>query len=777
MRILADRAYLNNFAERFGFLPHRFQRTGAGAIWLHAVSVGEISSAVPLVKEMRASHPKVPVYISTTTVAGRRAAEQRLNELAAGVFYFPFDYVSSIRRVLRTLRPALVIILETEIWPNLYAETRRSGAALALVNARISNRTWPRYRSQRWLFCPVLRLANAIFPQTEKDRDRYAELGVLPEVMHLEGNLKYDAPSAAQPINFPTFGADKVWIAASTVGPNESGSLVRHQVDEDDIVIRAFQELALQHPKLLLILAPRQQTRFDLVAAKLELAGIPFLRRTKLDPEYRPTFSWPGCDLPGVLLLDSIGDLAGLYHLADVAFVGGSIAPRGGHNILEPAGIGVPVIVGPHMQNFEVIATDFQAAQAFLQIQSDDELAAAVHSLLADPARAAELGARGRALVEQKRGATRRVSEKIWPLYWAATPQNIRSYPMRVLLSMLAALWMMGGIAKRKRALRDEQVLPRPVLSVGGLTVGGSGKTPFTNYLASLIRHQGLRPAILTRGYRRRSPAKMLVFSAGSDVAPALTGDEAQIFLHAGNADIGIGADRAETGRLLLKHIQADLFLLDDGFQHARLRRDLDIVLIDGIDPFGDNAVVPLGRLREPLRALQRADILVVTRILSPLRYRAICKKLAHYNHDAPVFMASTVTRRWRLCRAGTRVDGMIQGRRTAAFCGLGNPQAFWNTLEILGVDVVFRWTFDDHHLYTPRELHRLKLQAQAAGADVLITTEKDRMNLPPGVEAFVAPLDIAWLEIEYKLDREEEFLQLVDQKLNLRVSVSTAGR
>ncbi len=329
-RILAGRTYRTHFLERLGFLPRRFERTGAGAVWLHAVSVGEISSAVPLIKELLATNSKLCIFVSTTTVAGRRAAEQRLTEMVEGIFYLPIDYVSCIRRVLRMLRPSLVIILETEIWPNLYAETRRSGAALAFANARISNRTWPQYRSLRWFFCPVLRLANLVFPQSAKDHDRYEELGVLPGLMHLEGNLKYDAPSAARPIDFPKFGADQIWIAASTVGPNESGSVARHQVDEDDLVIKAFKELSPRHPKLLLILAPRQQARFEAVAAKLDAAGIPFLRRSTLYPEYRPTFSWPALTLPGALLLDSIGDLADLYHLATVAFVGGSIAPRGG---------------------------------------------------------------------------------------------------------------------------------------------------------------------------------------------------------------------------------------------------------------------------------------------------------------------------------------------------------------------------------------------------------------------------------------------------------------
>ena len=222
-RFLANRAYANHFSERLGYLPQRLHPTAPGAIWLHAVSVGEIASALPLIRALRVENPKLPIFVSTTTVAGRRAADQKLAGLVDAYFYCPFDYVSCVRRVLRTLRPSMVIVLETEIWPNLYAESKRFGASLALVNARISSRTWQRYRANRWLFGPVLRLADVVLPQTPKDRDRYLRMSVPASDLYLEGNLKYDAPSASKRIDLPTFAATKVWIAASTVGPNEAG--------------------------------------------------------------------------------------------------------------------------------------------------------------------------------------------------------------------------------------------------------------------------------------------------------------------------------------------------------------------------------------------------------------------------------------------------------------------------------------------------------------------------------------------------------------------------
>ena len=725
--------------------------------------MGEVVSAVPLITEMKKDSPHAPIFLSTSTAAGRATASKQVTGLVDGIFYCPLDFVSCIRRALRTIRPALVIVLETEIWPNLYAEVKHSGASLAIVNGRISDRTWPTYRRWQGFFRPTLQLPDAVFAQSEQDRKRYAALGVPAGKLAFMGNLKYDASVEPAVISFDTFGAEQIWIAASTVGPNERGSQEKHTVDEDEIVLDAFEALRDQFPKLLLILAPRQPARFDEVAAKLARRGLSHVRRTGTKSGAAVEL-----ELPGVLLLDTMGELSGVYSRADVAFVGGSIAPRGGHNILEPAAAGTPVIVGPQMQNFQAIADDFIRANALLQVGSAEELAPAVAHLLRDPRAAERLRSRAISILELHRGASRKIASRLLGLCTCASPRGIHSLFTRSVLSGLAALWRAGGNWKRSSSELHALALPkldRPVISVGGITVGGSGKTPFTTYLTARLHAQGLSPAILTRGYRRRSPARCLVFAPGSHVPSALTGDEAQIFLRAGIAPLGIGADRHFTARILLREFPStDVLLLDDGFQHARLPRHFDIVIIDGLDPMGGGNVVPLGRLREPLEALARAHAFVVTRAESDARFEAIRAALHNYNANAPVYRTRLIARCWRDLRGNCVPD--VASRSVGAFCGLGNPENFWRTLDSLGLNVVFRWEFPDHHAYKPVELQRVAFQARLRGADLLVATEKDRINCPHQIEASVAPLQLAFLEIELELENEDAFFAQLRESL-----------
>ena len=763
-RLLTSRAYWSHFSERLGFLPRSFSRTDAQSIWLHAVSVGEVASAAPLIEHLRVSQPRIPIFLSTSTVAGRKAAESQAS-LINGLFYSPIDYVSCIRRTLRVIRPALLVVFETEIWPNLYAETKRSGARVAIVNGRISNRTWPRYRAWKEFFKPILQIPDTVLVQSIADRERYIELGVPPSRVAVAGNLKYDATIVRSRVSLPIYEAEQIWIAASTVGPNERGSSVKHTIDEDDIVIRTFQLLAREFPGLLLILAPRQPARFDRVARKLQASELRFLRRTAIQEDSPATLQ-----LPGVILLDTIGELAGLYSLANVVFVGGSIAPRGGHNILEPAAAGVPIIVGPHMENFEAITSDFLQANALVQIRQAGQMPAAVRDLLLD--RNKDLGERARQLVERRRGTARAVAGRLWAVYYKANPTYSHNLLARSILRPLAFLWREAGALKRRQSEHRAHSLmpiPAPVVSIGGITVGGSGKTPFTTYLAARLKQDGYSPAILTRGYRRRSPAEYLVFPASAKVPSAFTGDEAQIFLRAGVAPIGIGADRYRTAFILLRQFPAtDILLLDDGFQHSQLERDFDVVVIDGLDPFGQDELVPIGRLREPLQALARAHAFVVTRAEVDLRYRAICDRLREYNPTAPLFRTRLVARCWRDYHTGESIANLA-GRRVAAFCGLGNPQSFWQTLDSLGLEVVFRWPFPDHHAYKPSELQRISRQARLHGAELLVTTEKDRINCPSHLGTAIAPLDLAWLEIELQLEDEAPFFAVLERALRKR--------
>ena len=383
LRGLRNRRYWRSLPQRFGFLPRSFRQTSPGAIWLHAVSVGEVLSCVELLRGLRATLPRTAVFVSTSTLAGRAMAGDKLAGLAHGVFYAPVDYAFAVRRILRTLRPSVVAIAETEIWPNLIREVKRTAAGLTIVNGRISDRALPRYLRFRRFFRAALSGVDSVLAQSDAMRDRFLAIGAPADSVRTGGNLKYDFAARAADPKSPVLAwiaqlrPAQVWIAASTMPPAEPGD-----VDEDDAVLEAFREAARRHPHLALILAPRKPERFDVAARKLEAAGIGYVRRSKLEEaDDKERSSAP---LARVLLLDTIGELSGLFGLADVVFMGGTLARRGGHNILEAALFGKPVIAGPHMENFQAIADDFRAASAYVEIGQAAELAGALDRLL-DP--------------------------------------------------------------------------------------------------------------------------------------------------------------------------------------------------------------------------------------------------------------------------------------------------------------------------------------------------------------------------------------------------------
>jgi tetraacyldisaccharide 4'-kinase len=557
--------------------------------------------------------------------------------------------------------------------------------------------------------------------------------------------LKYDftppslgiAPSIAEFLEGTK--PEKIWIAASTMPPADSTD-----VDEDDIVLQAFARVS--RPGLLLIIAPRRPERFDVVAEKLKHAGVNFVRRTKLRT----------LALPGVLLLDSIGDLAALFERADVVFMGGTLARRGGHNVLEPAYFAKPVIVGPHMENFTAIAREFHSAGALESIENGDALGTAVARLLDDPG---TLGTRARELAMSKRGVVDRIAREVWTAYENGVPDPIRTLPARAILTPLSWCWAAGNRANMARQRAQRKSLATPVISIGGLTMGGSGKSPMVAHLAHRLRERGRNPAILTRGYHRKSHDRLVIVPRGEKASTGLTGDEAQIYVRAGDAHVGIGADRYDTGRRIEETLSPDVFLLDDGFQHIRLARTHDIVMIDALDPFGE--MFPLGRRREPVKSLARASTIVVTRVAPGQDVSGLRRCLRKFNPGAPIYISRIAPREWVYYESQTTraaADGGLG--RVAAFCGLGNPRAFWQTLEELNVEVVFRWAFGDHHHYRPAELERLTKQALDCGAEILVTTEKDMINLCDHVPAVIAPLKLLWLKIGIEIESEEEFLQ-----------------
>jgi len=239
------------------------------------------------------------------------------------------------------------------------------------------------------------------------------------------------------------------------------------------------------------------------------------------------------------------------------------------------------------------------------------------------------------------------------------------------------------------------------------------------------------------------------------------------MFLRAAVAPVGIGPDRFETGRILEEQFHVDTLVLDDGFQHLRLERQVDIVLVDALNPFGRGEVFPLGRLREPMSGLARADLFVITRSDAGRSLEAVESALRRYNPRAPVFHSRAVPEHWIEHATGERIDlGAFPFRRIGAFCGLGNPESFWQTLASMGLEVVDRLEFPDHHAYRPQELRHLSAQFRECGAEAIVTTEKDVQNLCEDSDALLAPVALYWLKIRAELDREAEFLSEIESRL-----------
>lgn len=383
--------YRQGLGERLGKVPPRLHSQSAPAIWVHAVSVGEVLAVSELVKELRRRFPEYRVAVSTTTATGQNLATQHFGE--DNVFYFPLDFAFAIRPYLSLLRPRLVILAETEFWPNFLRLAHASGARVAVVNARISDRSRPGYRRFRRILKRVLLNVDLFLAQTDEDAARLRDIGAPSGLVQVTGNLKFDVSAPDPPpivaslqSNFQQGGAGPVVVCGSTVE------------GEEGLLLRAFENVLASLPRAVMILAPRRPERFGEVAQLLEQLGIRFWRRSL----------WSGDAISGgVFLVDTIGELASLYALADVAFVGGSLVPRGGHNIIEPAQHGVAIMVGNHTENFRDIVGLFQQRDA-VRVVGPAEFPLVLMDLLSNEKERIALGRRAAETLRSQMGATDR---------------------------------------------------------------------------------------------------------------------------------------------------------------------------------------------------------------------------------------------------------------------------------------------------------------------------------------------------------------------------------
>jgi 3-deoxy-D-manno-octulosonic-acid transferase len=415
--------YLSNLGERLGFSVPGVQGLPAdrpSGIWLHAVSVGEALSGVALARRLKEAYPQRPLIVSTTTLTGYILAKERM-PFADAVIFFPFDWVFSVKRVLDGVKPALVVILETEIWPNFLRETDKRAIPVIFLSGRISDRSFARW--QKWfgsfgfflrpLLASALQKPAAFLMQTEADAERIRSLGAPADRVKVSGNLKYDQ-------ELPDTTPLAEWLGEECKRRGRWPLIVAGSVvaTEEPLALIAFGVVQGDFPKALLVLAPRKPERFTAAAEFIDESHRKFVRRSELSVAGTSASASPsnGSSIPDdatVLLLDSIGELASLYRIADGAFVGGSLVNSGGHNILEPAAFGKVPVFGPSMENFAAISSRFLEAGAAIQVESPEDAGVEWIHLLKDPAKMSRMGTAARQLVESSRGALDRALSEI----------------------------------------------------------------------------------------------------------------------------------------------------------------------------------------------------------------------------------------------------------------------------------------------------------------------------------------------------------------------------
>jgi 3-deoxy-D-manno-octulosonic-acid transferase len=412
---LRYRKYVGSLGQRMGYLPVSFNIDGDESIWIHAVSVGEVLTARPLIVELRRRYPALRIFLSTTTLAGQQLARRNVPDVDE-VFYFPFDLAPFVRRTLDLVKPRLFLMMETEIWPVLLDECQRRGVKTAVVNGRLSSRSFPRYRLVRAFMRRVMADIDRFLVQSDESARRFVELGADPARVVVTGSLKFDSldkPGASSRLRardrvlryFRLPASRPVVVAGSTMKGEES------------LVLSAFRRIRGAHPTALLVLAPRHPERFGEVEQLCRNEGWKTMRRTELAIDKDPRAD--------VVIVDTIGELATLYQLGTVVFVGGSLLATGGHNILEPAVYGKPIVFGPHMENFREIADGFVASGAAVRLDDARDLEETLMDLLGDPVRRARLGAAARALVEANRGANDKTMAVLETLVEPQAPSNV----------------------------------------------------------------------------------------------------------------------------------------------------------------------------------------------------------------------------------------------------------------------------------------------------------------------------------------------------------------
>ena len=809
-RLFTEKGFSRRFRQSLGRVHNKEieKVMRKDCIWIHGASVGEIVATSPLVKQIRQEMPDRPILVSAFTVGGYNMAKQIIPE-ADAIIFFPLDLPFVAESMVKRIHPGIFMPVETELWPNFLRAIRERHIPVMMVNGRISEKSVKTYRYLYGIWDDMLSTVSRFCMQSSIDADYIYSLGADKNKIFVTGNTKFDQTYAeVTPEDYARYkeelGLNNTYpiIMAGSTHPGEEKAL-----------FDAFKKVREKYADARLVIAPRKVNRADEISKLASTYGFETGYRSKMLENSALRKEYP------VVLLDTIGELGRIYAIGDVVFVGGSLCKTGGHNVLEPAAHAKPIIVGPNMQNFKDSYSLLSKVGACKMVNNVAELANEMLDIIGNDERREKMGAASLQVIKENRGADIRSIHYLKELLdltsvpareYASYPINTRGindegggglrhsdaviqyiyqiaygpetpfYGWLILGFLRGCSYLYEYGVRLKLAMYDigikkKEKLDCCVISIGNITVGGTGKTPTAQKMADLIRRMGYRVVILNRGYRSHWDKEIGVVSDGNKIFMTAyeAGDEAYLMAKTlPGIPVVIGKNRAITGKYAVEKLNAEVIIMDDGYQHWHLERDLDVVLVDTLNMFGNGCVLPRGMLREPLENLNRGDLFLLTKtdqssILSRMQLR---KTIGKYNSKAPV--VESVHHPKNFVEIADWYKGITQnhlelseleGKNVMVFSAIGNPSSFEQTLSGIGLNIKEAVRYPDHHDYGMLEMQYILERASSHNAVAMITTSKDAVKIPTEFiySSREIPLYILNMDIQVT-DGFEEFKECV---------------
>lgn len=804
VRYFREKGFPRRFRQSMGFI--RDDEIAAVAhkncIWIHGASVGEIVATSPLVKEIRKAMPDAKILVSAVTTGGYNMAHQIIPE-ADAIIYFPLDLPFVSESFVKRIMPRIFMPVETELWPNFLRAIKLRRIPVMMVNGRISDKSVKSYRYLFGILADMMGSVTRFCMQSSIDAEYIAHLGAEKRRIFVTGNTKFDQTYAeVTPADLQQYkdelglGNDYPVIVAGSTHPTE-----------EETLFQSFQEILKEFPKARLIIAPRKPGRVHEISKLAEKYGLSLGLRSALKAMSNPRPRYQ------VVIIDTIGELGRIYAVGDAVFVGGSLIKHGGHNVLEPAAHAKPIIVGPSMSNFKDSFSLLSKVGACVQIKDGKELTEEFLKIFKDDALRKKMGDASLQVIKENRGAavrtiqylqellkltatesmvnthykinTRNINDEVSPRMRpgdAVTQyliqlshgedNGILDWCVLAFLRVLSVLYEAG--VRLKLFCFNSGLIPRTkldccVISIGNITVGGTGKTPTAQKVALMIQKMGYRVVILNRGYRSHWEEKIGVVSDGKKIYMTAyeAGDEA--FLMAKQLPgipVVIGKERAITGQFAVDKFKAEVIILDDGYQHWQLYRDLDVVLVDTLNMFGNGCILPRGTLREPLSNLSRAGLFLLTKCdqSSPISRATLCDTLHKYAPAAPIVESIhkpcdfiEIADWYKNDMSKALPLEVLRGKHVMVFSAIGNPSSFEQTMNAEGLNIVEAIRYPDHHDYGMVEMQYIMDRAISKGVKALVTTGKDAVKIPTEFIYLHREVPLYILDMEIQITSGEE--------------------